>query len=218
MGKLSFKINWDDSLHSNNSVYLLILISSYPFEIWLNKHIVNLSLEIQSLFFSNHPVYCVASYLPLIPNIFPYFFNIINFSFPLWFIPLYSFHWFLHNLLPIIMWTFLHILSPVLFSFCSMFSSFLVCWCAVHSRSVVSDSSRPFGQQPAKLLCPWDCSGKNTGVDCHFLLQGIFQTQGSNLGLLCLLHCRQILYYLEPSGKPIISLFETFVTYGGMLV
>ena len=25
------------------------------------------------------------------------------------------------------------------------------------------------------LLCPWDCSGKNTGVGCHFLLQGIFQ-------------------------------------------
>ena len=31
-----------------------------------------------------------------------------------------------------------------------------------------------------KLLCPWDFPGKNTGVDCHFLLQGIFPTQGSN--------------------------------------
>ena len=31
-------------------------------------------------------------------------------------------------------------------------------------------------------------TGKNTGVGCHFLLQGIFLTQGSNLGLLCLLH------------------------------
>ena len=38
------------------------------------------------------------------------------------------------------------------------------------------------------LLCPWDSPGKNTGVGCHFLLQWIFQTQGSNLGLL---HCRQ---------------------------
>ena len=36
--------------------------------------------------------------------------------------------------------------------------------------------------------------GKNTGVGCHFLLQGIFLTQGSNLSLLCLLHCRRILY------------------------
>ena len=34
----------------------------------------------------------------------------------------------------------------------------------------------------------------NTGVGCHFLLQGIFPSQGSNLGLL---HCRQILYHLS---------------------
>ena len=38
-----------------------------------------------------------------------------------------------------------------------------------------------------------DFPGKNTGVDCHFLLQRIFLTQESNLGLL---HCRQILYQL----------------------
>ena len=37
---------------------------------------------------------------------------------------------------------------------------------------------------------------RNTGVSCHFLLQGIFPTQGSNLHLLCLLHCRQILHPL----------------------
>ena len=36
---------------------------------------------------------------------------------------------------------------------------------------------------PARLLCPWDFPGKNTGVGCHFLLQGIFLTQGSNLHL-----------------------------------
>ena len=36
----------------------------------------------------------------------------------------------------------------------------------------------------ARLLCPWDSPDKNTGVDCHFFLQGIFPTQGSNLGLL----------------------------------
>ena len=33
------------------------------------------------------------------------------------------------------------------------------------------------------LLCPWDFPAKNTGVGCHFLLQGIFPIQGSNLGL-----------------------------------
>ena len=31
-----------------------------------------------------------------------------------------------------------------------------------------------------RLLCPWDSPGKNTGGGCHFLLQGIFLTQGSN--------------------------------------
>ena len=37
---------------------------------------------------------------------------------------------------------------------------------------------------PTRLLCPWDFPGKNTGVGCHFLLQGIFLTQGWNPGLL----------------------------------
>ena len=49
------------------------------------------------------------------------------------------------------------------------------------SHSVVSDSLQVHGLQPAKLLCPWNSPGKNTGVGCYFLLQG---TQGSNLGLL----------------------------------
>ena len=34
---------------------------------------------------------------------------------------------------------------------------------------------QPRGLQPARLLCPWDFLGKNTGVGCHFLLQGIFK-------------------------------------------
>ena len=37
-----------------------------------------------------------------------------------------------------------------------------------------------------------DSPGKNTGVGCHALLQGIFPTQGSNPGLP---YCRQILYH-----------------------
>ena len=39
---------------------------------------------------------------------------------------------------------------------------------------------QPSGLKPTRLLHPWDSPGKNTGVDCHFLLQGIFPTQGSN--------------------------------------
>ena len=43
-----------------------------------------------------------------------------------------------------------------------------------------------------------DSPGKNTGVGSHALLQGIFLTQGLNLGLL---HCRQILYHLSHKGQ-----------------
>ena len=47
--------------------------------------------------------------------------------------------------------------------------------------------------------------GKNTGVGCHFLRQGIFPTQGSNLGLL---HRRQILYRLSHQGSPDLPLLQ----------
>ena len=46
--------------------------------------------------------------------------------------------------------------------------------------SVLSDSLRPRGLQPTRLLCPWDSPGRNTGVGCYFLLQGRVLTQGSS--------------------------------------
>ena len=52
---------------------------------------------------------------------------------------------------------------------------------------------------PTRLLCPWDSLGKNTGVGWHTLLQGIFLTQGTNMGIP---HCRQILYHLSHQGNP----------------
>ena len=52
---------------------------------------------------------------------------------------------------------------------------YLLLFCCV--CSVVSDTLRPHGLEPARLLCPWDFPGKNTEVGCHFLLQGIFPTQ-----------------------------------------
>jgi len=56
----------------------------------------------------------------------------------------------------------------------------------------VSDSLRPHGLQPSRLLHPWNFPGKNTGVAsilvCRFPFQEIFLTQGSNLSLLYLLH------------------------------
>ena len=47
---------------------------------------------------------------------------------------------------------------------------------------------------PTRLLGPWHFLGKSTGVGCHFLLQGIFPTQGSNPGFP---HCKQTLYRLS---------------------
>ena len=51
---------------------------------------------------------------------------------------------------------------------------------------------------PPGSSVPGDSPGKNTGVGCHALLQGIFPTQGSNPGLP---HCRRILLAESP-GKP----------------
>jgi len=61
----------------------------------------------------------------------------------------------------------------------------------VLSCLLVSNSLQPHGLQPAGLLCSWDFLGKNTGLSCHFLLQGIFLTQGFKLCLLCLLHWQE---------------------------
>ena len=64
---------------------------------------------------------------------------------------------------------------------------------AAWSRSTL----RPRGLQPTRLLHPWDSPGESTGVGCHFLLQGIFLTQGLNPGLP---NCRQT---SEPPGRPL---------------
>ena len=72
----------------------------------------------------------------------------------------------------------------------------------VFSGSVVSNSLQVHGLQPDRLLCPWDFSCRKSGVCCHFLLQGIFLTQGPNPYLLCLLHCTQVLYPLSHQGSP----------------
>ena len=50
-------------------------------------------------------------------------------------------------------------------------------------------------EESARLLCPWASPGKNTGVGCHPLLQGMFPTQGLNP--ISYVSCigRQVLYY-----------------------
>ena len=79
------------------------------------------------------------------------------------------------------------------------------------SSSVVSDSATPGSQGPTRLLHPWDSPGRNTGMGCHFFLQKIFPTQGSNLGLP---YCRQTLYHLSHQGSPSSLLRIMFILAG----
>ena len=74
----------------------------------------------------------------------------------------------------------------------------------------------PMDLQPSRLLCPQDSLGKNTGVCCHAVLQGIFPTQELNPGLP---HCGQILYHLshQRSLKGYGSLLNTSFTMLSML-
>ena len=73
--------------------------------------------------------------------------------------------------------------------------------------SIVSDSLWTYGLEPIRLLCPWDSPGKNTGVGCHALFQGIFLTQGSNSHLSCLLHWQVGSLLLAPPGKPHLFIY-----------
>ena len=66
-------------------------------------------------------------------------------------------------------------------------------WACMYMRSVTSDSLPPRGLQPARILCPLDFPGTNTGVGCYVFLQGIFPIRGSNPQLLCHLHGRWVL-------------------------
>ena len=73
-----------------------------------------------------------------------------------------------------------------------IFFSILLCKL---SCSVMSNSLQSHGLQPARFLCPWDFPGNNTRMGCHFLLQGIFLTQGLIPHPLHLCIGRQILYH-----------------------
>ena len=78
------------------------------------------------------------------------------------------------------------------------------CWFLLFSCSVVFNSLRPHGPSPARLLCPWDFPGKNTGVGCCFLLQGILLIQGSDPHFLSLLHWEVGSLPLAPPGKLLV--------------
>ena len=85
------------------------------------------------------------------------------------------------------------------------FSSFLtsasLCTCVHINLLHLCLTLQCYGLWSTRLLCPWDSPGKNIGVGCHSLLQGIFPTQISNLRLLCLLHWQVDSLPLVPPGK-----------------
>ena len=83
---------------------------------------------------------------------------------------------------------------------------------AVLILSVMSNSLQPYGLYPTRLLCSWDSPGKNTGLCCHALLQGIFPSQGSNPVLSHLqedsLPSESPVKPAEPTEKPFILWFK----------
>ena len=72
----------------------------------------------------------------------------------------------------------------------------------------MSNSLWPHGLHQARLLCPWDFPGKNTGVGCQFFLQGIFPTQGSNLHHL---NWQADSLPLSHQGSPMLYFLSCFI-------
>ena len=68
------------------------------------------------------------------------------------------------------------------------------------------------GTVARQALLPWGFSGKNTGKGCHFLLQGIFQTQGLIPGFLPLLHWQADSLPLSHLGRPSV-ICHTFIEH-----
>ena len=85
-----------------------------------------------------------------------------------------------------------------------VYLSIIMCLMA---SNTISESEVTGRVQLFTTPCQWDSLGKNTEVGCHFLLQRIFPTQGSNPGLP---HCRQMLYHLSHQGKRVLLLAGSF--------
>jgi len=87
-----------------------------------------------------------------------------------------------------------------------------ICCCYLVDTSCLTLCD-PIDCSPSRLLCPWNFSGKNTGVGCHFLLQGIFPTQESNPHLL---HWQLDSLPLSHQGSPfkVIEISKIFLCAG----
>ena len=86
-------------------------------------------------------------------------------------------------------------------------NTFTLTWiyvCAGHVNcSVMSDSLQPFWTIACQAPLTMGFFRQEYCVGCHSFLQEIFPNQGSNLQLLCLLPCKQILYLLSHWGNPL---------------
>ena len=101
--------------------------------------------------------------------------------------------------------------EQVLFPLISQCSGLVERMCVL-SPSVMSDSLSPYGVQPARLLCPWDSPGKNTGVGCQALPQGIFLLRdGTRVSYVSCIG-RRVLYHYCYLGSPVERIRGTYLS------
>ena len=89
-------------------------------------------------------------------------------------------------------------------------------WCVL-SHLVLSDSLQPHELQHSRLLCPWDFPGKNTGVGCHFLLQGRNRLQFDNAVYLCTMASSGEAEWRQLTQSLTVPLFTTFYWFQSKL-
>ena len=72
----------------------------------------------------------------------------------------------------------------------------------------MSNSLQPM--KPARLLCPWDSPGKNTGVGCHALLHRVFLTQDPGMEPVSLMPPALAggLFTASPTGEALTSIYN----------
>ena len=87
-----------------------------------------------------------------------------------------------------------------------------VCVCVCLVTQSYPTPCDPMDCSPPGSSVDGDPPGKNTGVGCHALFQGIFPNQGSKLGLP---HCRWILYHLSHQGSPRILEWVAYLFSSG---
>ena len=89
----------------------------------------------------------------------------------------------------------------------------MVCMRACQVSSVMSYSLRPYGLYPAKLLCPWNFLGKNSGVGCHFPFPGDLPDPRTDPRSPASPALAGGFFTSVPPGKPLIYLIIMLIIY-----